>query len=233
MIHIQEVSKNYEGASGQVSAVDSVSLTINKGEFSLIVGRSGSGKSTLLGIMGGLIKPTTGKIVLDGKDLWAMNDTDLSRIRGEKVGFVFQFSGLMSTLTALENVMLPSVFTGKKEEVEHRAKDLLAKLGVADKSDSYPSQLSGGEMKRVAIARALINEPEILLADEPTGDLDSATEIEIMELLKSISSSGVTIVMVTHTPELASYATTLYRMNRGSIGDFKGERRTGGIDEPQ
>jgi putative ABC transport system ATP-binding protein len=222
MIKVHEASKVYQTGKGEMRAVDSVDLEIGKGEFVLIVGRSGSGKSTLLGMIGGLIRPTSGTAFLKGLNIWEMSDAQLSQLRGNSIGFVFQFSGLLSTLTALENVMMPSLFADRKDDVKEPAIDLMKELGIGDKSESYTCELSGGEMKRVAIARALINDPEILLADEPTGDLDVDTEADIMRLFQEINRSGKTIVMVTHSPDLASYATCLFTMDKGHISRSPG-----------
>lgn len=221
MIIVTDVSKTYAGNDGTVNALVSANVRIEDGEFVLIVGRSGSGKSTLLSILGGLTKPTKGKVELDGHDLWSMSDAELSKIRGRKIGFVFQFPGLLPTLNALENVMIPIMFTDRdgREQAVERAKALLNSVGLAEKHGSYPNQLSGGEMKRAAIARALMNGPSIILADEPTGDLDVKTEIEIMRMLQEINQQGKTIVMVTHNPDLSSFATRVLSMEKGRILD--------------
>jgi ABC-type lipoprotein export system ATPase subunit len=217
MIDAKEITKKYIDGSRMVLAVNQVNFHVNQGEFVLVVGRSGSGKSTLLSILGGLIRPDAGAVTIDGSNLWNLDDTTLSAIRAEKIGFIFQFSGLLPTLTAIENVMLPSLFVSSRGGEVEQARRLLAMFGLADKQDSYISQMSGGEQKRVAIARALMNDPEIILADEPTGDLDIDTEREIMELFRGINQKGKTIVMVTHNPDLSSYADSIYRMDRGSV----------------
>ena len=198
-----------------VRAVDGVTFSVSKGEFILVVGRSGSGKSTLLSMLGGLTIPTGGTIRLNGKDLGSMSDEALSRLRGEYMGFVFQFSGLLPTLNVLENVMLPSLFVKAKEDAVKRARKLLLDVGLDSKIQSYPSELSGGELKRAAIARALVNDPLLILADEPTGDLDIDSEREIMELFKEINRQGKTILMVTHNPELSSYASRVIQNGEG------------------
>ena len=200
-----------------VKAVDDVTFSVSKGEFILIVGRSGSGKTTLLSMLGGLTTPTAGAVRLNDRDLWSMSDGALSLLRGEYMGFVFQFSGLLPTLNVLENVMLPSLFVKAKEPVVKRARRLLLDVGLDSKIQSFPSELSGGELKRVAIARALVNDPLLILADEPTGDLDVDTEREIMELFKAINRQGKTILMVTHNPELSSYGSRVLRMEKGKI----------------
>ncbi|HSA35908.1 MAG TPA: ABC transporter ATP-binding protein [Methanomassiliicoccales archaeon] len=221
MIIVKDVSKSYAGHDGTVNALVSANVTIENGEFVLIVGRSGSGKSTLLSILGGLTRPSRGKVELDGEDLWSMSDAELSQVRSREIGFVFQFPGLLPTLNALENVMLPVMFSARegREEAAERAKALLNSVGLADKHGSYPNQLSGGELKRAAIARALMNGPSIILADEPTGDLDVKTELEIMQMLQEINQQGRTVVMVTHNPDLSTFATRVLRMDKGRIMD--------------
>ncbi|MFA5311895.1 MAG: ABC transporter ATP-binding protein [Methanomassiliicoccales archaeon] len=219
MIEISDVTKTYLTHDGTIDALSSANVTIKDGEFVLIVGRSGSGKSTLLSIMGGLTRPTKGQVMLNGHDLWSMDDSDLSKVRGREIGFVFQFPGLLPTLNALENVMLPVMFCEKKEndDVAKRAKDLLISVGLGDKFESFPNQLSGGELKRAAIARSLINDPSMILADEPTGDLDVNTELEIMEKFREINKMGKTIVMVTHNSDLSTFATRVLRMEKGKM----------------
>jgi ABC-type lipoprotein export system ATPase subunit len=204
-----------------VNAVDGVTFSVSKGEFILVVGRSGSGKTTLLSMLGGLTAPTGGTVRVNGKDLWSMSDEALSRFRGEFMGFIFQFSGLLPTINVFENVMLPSLFIKTKEDTAKRAYRLLLNVGLESKVQSYPSELSGGELKRVAIARALVNNPMLILADEPTGDLDVQSEREIMELFKEINQEGKTIVMVSHNPELSSYATRVIKMDKGKIGSLE------------
>ncbi|MGO8806476.1 MAG: ABC transporter ATP-binding protein [Candidatus Bathyarchaeia archaeon] len=200
-------------------AVQNATFSVSKGEFVLIVGRSGSGKSTLLSMLGGLTAPTEGVVRLNDKNLWSMSDEALSHLRAEYIGFVFQFSGLLPTLNVLENVMLPSLFVKAKEDPIKRARKLLLDVGLDSKIQSFPPELSGGELKRAAIARALINDPLLILADEPTGDLDVDTEKEIMALFKEINRQGKTILMVTHNPELSSYSSRVIRMEKGKISE--------------
>ena len=216
MIEAVGLSKVFGEGSETVRALDNVSLSVAEKEFIMVVGRSGSGKSTLLSLIGGLTVPTSGSVKMNGRELSLMSDKDLSVFRGRSMGFVFQFSGLLPTLTALENVMLPSMFV-KGKDSEKRARALLEEMGLGSKANSYPSELSGGEIKRVAVARALINDPALLLADEPTGDLDEDTEHEIMKLFRDINRQGKTILMVTHNPELSSYASRLVTMDNGRI----------------
>lgn len=217
MIECTNLVKTYQHKPNLVYAVDGVTCSIQDGEFVLIGGRSGSGKTTLLSMIGGLTRPTQGTVRFNGSDIWANSDSKLSKFRAEEIGFVFQFSGLISALTVIENVMMPTIFTDKKG-ARKKAEELLHYVGLESKINFYPSELSGGEIKRTAIARAIINKPKILLADEPTGDLDGDTEKEVMELFKKINLKGATtIIMVTHDLELAVYATQFIRMDKGKI----------------
>lgn len=218
MILVSGVSKTFSSNIADVVAVDNAYMEVKTGEFILIFGRSGSGKSTLLGMLAGLIRPTSGKILFEGVDISSLSETRIASLRAEKIGFVFQFSGLIPTITASENVLLPTLFYPAGPGDHHRAADLLKKVGMSHRADAYPHTLSSGEMKRIAIARALINNPPLLIADEPTGDLDADTEFEIMELFSQLNREGTTIVMVTHNPDLMSYATRTYGMDRGKLG---------------
>jgi putative ABC transport system ATP-binding protein/lipoprotein-releasing system ATP-binding protein len=216
MIELQGLSKSYRIGGQTVRALLPVDLSIRDGELVSVTGHSGSGKSTLLSLLGGIATPDGGRVVIDGEDLGALGDAALSRLRNEKLGFVYQFSSLLPTLTALENVLLPTVFggTGQAEE----ARRLLAQVGLADKADRRPGELSGGEQQRVAIARAFVNAPRILLADEPTGDLDEETEADVMRFLEEVNRErGVTVVMVTHSSELAVRAGRRLRMKQGVL----------------
>jgi len=217
MIELQTASKIYETGDGLVKAVDDVSLSIRNGEFVAVVGHSGSGKTTLVSLMGGLTRPTSGQVLIDGKDIWALDNVNLARLRSEKIGFCFQFSSLIPTLDSIDNVRLPASFAGGGQGDTGRAMKLLETVGVPDKAKSYPSELSGGQQRRVAIARALINEPRIILADEPTGDLDEETEGDIMDLFENLNQQGVTVVMVTHSHNLASRAGRILTMNAGMV----------------
>jgi putative ABC transport system ATP-binding protein len=218
MIQVSGVTKTFSSKNSEVVAVDNAYMEVKSGEFILILGRSGSGKSTLLGMLAGLIRPTSGIIRFEGVDISSLPENKIAALRAEKIGFVFQFSGLIQTITALENVLLPTLFYPDGPGNKPRAADLLKKVGMSDRADAYPHTLSSGEMKRVAIARALINSPSLLIADEPTGDLDADTEYEIMELFGQLNREGTTIVMVTHNPELMSYATRTYGMEKGKLG---------------
>ncbi len=225
MIKLQDVSKHYKLAGDVVvKAVDQINLEVEDRKFAMIVGRSGSGKTTLLSLIGGLTKPTVGRVKIDDIDLWTLNDLEQSRLRAEKIGFVFQIPSLLPTMTVLDNLRLPAMFSRTDYDVGKRAIELLEMTKIPDKSRAYPTQLSVGQQKRVALARALMNSPKILLADEPTSDLDKTTEMEIMALLQKIhKESEMTIVMVTHNLELAKYGTQVYLMANGSLSQQEGE----------
>ncbi|HEX9020917.1 MAG TPA: ABC transporter ATP-binding protein [Nitrospirota bacterium] len=216
MIELKGLSKTYAVSGKTIKAVQRLDLAVQQGEFVSIVGHSGSGKSTFLSLVGGLARPDTGAVVIDGENIWEYADKRLSRLRNEKFGFVYQFASLIPTLTATENVLLPTVFGGRKTRPE--AVKLLERVGLGDKTDRYPSELSGGEQQRVAIARAFIQNPEIILADEPTGDLDEETEAEIMAFFEAINrEKKVTVIMVTHSSELALRAQKRLRMKQGVL----------------
>lgn len=219
VIRIENVHKTYDLGEVQVHALRGISFTIGTGEFVAVMGASGSGKSTLMNILGCLDKPTRGRYFLDGIDVSGMSKTDLAHIRNRKLGFVFQQFNLLSRTSALENVELPTVYAGiPKEERAARARDALAKVGLTDRADHHPSQLSGGQQQRVAIARALVNHPAILLADEPTGNLDSRTSVEIMEILQDLNEKeGLTVVMVTHEPDIAQYSKRTLEFRDGKL----------------
>lgn len=217
MIRVTGLIKAFVTGSGEIRAVDDVHLEVKPGEFILIFGRSGSGKSTFLGMLAGLIRPTSGEVRINNIDISTLSDDQISELRAKETGFIFQFSGLLPTVTVIENVMLPTIFCREGPGSRSRALKLLEKMGISDRADAYPRTLSSGEMKRVAIARALINGPSLLIADEPTGDLDVDTEYEIMELFRQLNREGTTIVMVTHNPDLTSYGTRTYRMDQGKL----------------
>ncbi|HEY4840021.1 MAG TPA: ABC transporter ATP-binding protein [Candidatus Acidoferrales bacterium] len=219
VIRLENVYKTYDLGEVQVHALRGVSLEIHAGEFVAVMGASGSGKSTLMNILGCLDKPTKGHYYLDGIDVSGMDKSDLARIRNHKLGFVFQGFNLLSRTSALENVELPTIYAGISiEERESRAKDSLARVGLADRSHHHPSQLSGGQQQRVAIARALVNRPAILLADEPTGNLDSRTSVEIMDILQRLNQeNGLTVALVTHEPDIAQYAKRVLEFRDGKI----------------
>ncbi|QKQ98974.1 ATP-binding cassette domain-containing protein [Candidatus Nanohaloarchaea archaeon] len=208
MIDLEDVVKEYQMGENTVKALRGSDLEINQGDFVAIMGPSGSGKSTLMNMIGALDVPTKGKVTLDDNDLSELSENELARLRSEKVGFVFQKFNLISSMTAQENVALPMLFRGssRKERME-RSKELLERMGLGNRLDHMPSELSGGQQQRVSIARALVNDPEIILADEPTGNLDTETGDKVMELLKELNEEeGKTIIMVTHDPHDAQYA---------------------------
>ena len=207
MIRCIDVRKVYRQGENEIIALDGVSLDIARGEFAVIMGPSGSGKSTLLHLIGGLDRPTSGELLVDQRLVGQMADDQVTLFRRTKIGFIFQFFNLLPTLTALENVTLPFVLDGRsKEESEQRAKTLLTKVGLESRKDHLPEEMSGGEIQRIAVARALAFDPPILLADEPTGNLDSKTGESILSLLRQINrENGCTIVMVTHSQEAAGY----------------------------
>lgn len=221
MIKLQNVTKIYPlGESSKVSAVIDVSLEIQRGEFVVITGRSGSGKTTMLNLIAGLTRPTAGEVFFEGVSLWSLPDRQQSLLRNQKFGFIFQFPSLLPSLSALENAALPTIFGRDQvtEQANKRAAELLDMLGLGSKLYSYPRQLSAGQQQRVVIARALLNQPQVLLADEPTSDLDEQTEIEIMDLFKKIhAESGLTIVLVTHASQLVSYGTSALKMAEGQV----------------
>ena len=221
-LHIENLTRTYKVHDTSFVGVDNISLTINKGEFLSIVGHSGSGKTTLISIIGGILKPTTGRVLLEGTDICTLDDDKLSEYRVNRIGFMFQFASLLPILTAKENVLLPGIFSpGKNVADDKAAVDLLEMVGIGEKADSYPSQLSGGQQRRVAIARALLNKPDIILADEPTGDLDEETEAEIMNLFEGINQKhGVTIILITHNLNLAGKAQKKLRMSKGRLVDI-------------
>lgn len=212
----QDVYKIYNKSSKEVKAVNGISLEVKKGASLAIVGPSGAGKSTLLHLLGGLDKPTSGKIELDGVDIYRLSDRDRALVRNRRVGFVFQFYHLLPEFTALENVMLPALIRGK--EIRQMAADLLKAVGLEDRASHRPGELSGGESQRVAIARALVNEPEILLCDEPTGNLDSKTSESIYSLLFDLKSkTGMALVIVTHDERISIRVERIIHIKDGNI----------------
>ena len=220
MIELSGVSKTVRSGNHPLTILHALDYVIPSGCFVAIVGPSGSGKSTLLGLLAGLDAPTTGRILIDGVDLTQLSEDGLARLRGGTIGFVFQFFHLVPSLTALENVLVPMEIAGRRD-ADVRARALLEEVGLTDRSEHYPSQLSGGEQQRVAIARALANDPPIVMADEPTGNLDSATGRHIMELLLTIRRTrGTTLVLVTHDKELAALADTQLELRDGRRVDL-------------
>ena len=219
VIRLENVHKIYDLGEIQVQALRGVSLAVREGEFVAVMGPSGSGKSTVMNILGCLDRPTRGHYFLDGVDVSGMSKTELARIRNRKLGFVFQQFNLLSRTSALENVELPTVYAGiHPDERAKRAMESLTRVGLADRAGHHPSQLSGGQQQRVAIARALVNRPAILLADEPTGNLDSRTSVEIMQILQTLNEEqGLTIVIVTHEHDIAQYAKRALEFRDGKL----------------
>src|SRR6266481_3353924 len=220
IVGLVDVGKTYRTGEMEVLAVRGVSLEIKRGEFVALMGASGSGKSTLMNILGCLDRPTTGHYLLDHADVSGLNRDQLADIRNHKIGFVFQNFNLLPRTSARENVELPLVYSAQRltsAELRERADRVLASVGLAGREDHHPSQLSGGQQQRVAIARALINEPELLLADEPTGNLDSRTSVEIMAIFQQLNEHGITVIMVTHEQDIAAYAQRNVIMRDGLI----------------
>jgi putative ABC transport system ATP-binding protein len=220
VIDIDSLTKIYQTGKTEFKALNNVKLKIRKGDFVCIKGPSGSGKSTLMNIIGCLDRPTSGTVIIDGENISSVNDNQLAEIRSRKVGFIFQKFNLMPTLTALKNIALPMVFIGQnKASREQRAADLLAKVGLANWATHKPAELSGGQQQRIAIARALCNNPSIILADEPTGNLDTKTGEQIMELLVSLNREGKTILLVTHAIALKRFSNRVVNMLDGEISE--------------
>lgn len=219
IIELKNVTRYYQMGESIVKALDGIDIKVKKGDFVAIMGPSGSGKSTAMNLVGSLDLATQGTIYLDGIDIEHLEESELSQIRGRKIGFIFQSFNLIPNLTAKENVMLPMLFQGKDEiERETKAEALLKLVELEDRMEHYPNQLSGGQQQRVAIARALANDPEVILADEPTGNLDTKTGEKVMDFLQNLNNQGKTIIMVTHSPELAQeHARTVYWVRDGRV----------------
>ncbi len=223
ILELRDLSRTYKLGDEVLNALDHVSLTVEKGQFIAIIGPSGSGKSTLANIIGGLDKPNNGTVQIDGQDLSKVRDNKLSTYRNQHIGFVFQSFNLQPHNTALENVMLPLVFSKlKRSERKKRAKECLEAVGLGERLNHKPDQLSGGQRQRVAIARALANNPSIIIADEPTGNLDSAKGAEIMDLLKSLSKQGITLIVITHDMNVAKQAQRVLEMRDGKLTERRG-----------
>ena len=220
-IDVNNVTKTYVVGDQSIQAVNKVSLKIGKGDFLSIVGHSGSGKTTLLSLIGGITNPTSGTILFEGGDISSRGNDFLSEYRCEKIGFMFQFASLLPMLTVKENLLLPTAFTSmsdQRKQAGQQTADLLRMVGLADKIDVFPSQLSGGQQRRVAIARAFMNKPALILADEPTGDLDEETEQDMMNFFKTMNrAEGITFVMVTHNTDLARQTQRQLRMHQGTL----------------
>ena len=218
LINIQKLKRDFQLGNETINVLKGIDLQINKGEYVALMGPSGSGKSTLMNLLGCLDTPTSGVYVLNGNDVSKMHDDDLAEIRNKEIGFVFQTFNLLPRTTALDNVALPMIYAGySKTERNERASEVLTQVNLADRMDHQPNQLSGGQRQRVAIARALVNKPSIILADEPTGNLDSKTSIEIMNLFNDIHKNGNTVILVTHEEDIAKYAHRIIRLRDGMI----------------
>jgi putative ABC transport system ATP-binding protein len=218
VIQVEDVHKYYDLGETRVHALRGVTINIERGEFVAIMGSSGSGKSTFMNILGCLDKPSSGRYVLEGVAVSELSKKELAAIRNRKIGFVFQGFNLLSRTTALENVELPTLYAQiSKEEGRKRALNALEMVGLGDRMEHFPSQLSGGQQQRVAIARGLVNKPAILLADEPTGNLDSRTSVEVMEILQNLNEQGLTVVLVTHEPDMAEFAKRNIQFRDGKI----------------
>lgn len=222
MIKIENVSKSFTLGNEKIYALDKINFEVKKGEFISIIGPSGSGKSTLMNIIGLLDVPDSGKYYLDNNDISKLSDNELATFRSKSIGFVFQNFNLLPKLTALNNVMVPLLYQGyKNEEASEKAKEALNKLGLSHRYKHLPSQLSGGQMQRVAIARAIVSNPKIILADEPTGAVDSKTGEDIIKIFEDLNKNGETIILITHDMKVASHAKRIMRISDGKI--FKGE----------
>ncbi|HUQ05705.1 MAG TPA: ABC transporter ATP-binding protein [Kofleriaceae bacterium] len=220
VIEVRDLRRTFSLGDVEVHALNGVSLQIDRGELVAVMGASGSGKSTLMNILGCLDRPTSGRYCLEGADVANLSRTELARVRGRRLGFVFQAFNLLSRTTALQNVELPLVYQGVgRRERRRRAEAALAEVGLAPRADHRPSQLSGGQQQRVAIARALVTDPAIVLADEPTGNLDTRTSLEVMQLLSGLVGKGLTVVLVTHESDIAAWADRVITMRDGEVVD--------------
>ena len=218
LIELKDIMKTYVMGDNVVHALNHVDVTIDYGEFTSIMGASGSGKSTMMNILGCLDRPTSGEYYLDGKEIAGYNDDELAHTRNAKIGFVFQNFNLLSKLTAQTNVALPLIYAGVGEEERmERAKKALEAVGLGERLDHKPMEMSGGQRQRVAIARALINDPPVIMADEPTGNLDTKSSYEIMEIFKKMNEQGKTVIMVTHEPDIAAYTKRILVMRDGKL----------------
>jgi putative ABC transport system ATP-binding protein len=233
LIQLESVSKVYQMGDVKVHALRGVSIQIQQGEFVAVMGASGSGKSTLMNILGCLDRPTTGRYLLAGREVSNLSRDELARLRNRTLGFVFQSFNLLARTNALENVELPLIYAGVSRSERHRsAAHALERVGLADRADHHPNQLSGGQQQRVAIARALVANPKIILADEPTGNLDSRTSVEVMSLFQELGRSQITILLVTHEPDIARYASRVVTMKDGLVLSDRAQRPVAAVLAP-
>jgi putative ABC transport system ATP-binding protein len=218
LVALEDVTKVYRMGDVELAALRGVSLAIEQGEFTAVMGASGSGKSTLMNLLGCLDRPTTGRYRLEGQVVSSLSNDQLAALRNRTIGFVFQSFNLLSRTSAMENVELPLLYSGVGKAERHaRALEALTKVGLGDRLDHHPNQMSGGQQQRVAIARALVNRPRIILADEPTGNLDSRTSVDVMALFQELGRAGITVILVTHEPDIAAYATRVVTMRDGKV----------------
>ena len=218
LVELQDVARIYRMGDTEVRALDGVSLRLEAGETTAVMGASGSGKSTMMNLLGCLDRPTSGRYLLEGQEVSRLGNDELAAIRNRTIGFVFQSFNLLSRTSALENVELPMLYSNVSSADRHRrAHEALAQVGLDGRADHHPSQMSGGQQQRVAIARALVNQPRILLADEPTGNLDSRTSEDVMALFQELGHSGITVILVTHEPDIAAFATRVISMRDGLV----------------
>lgn len=223
MLELKNVSKNYFEGNTKHSVLSNFELSISKGEIIILLGKSGSGKSTLLNIISGIDVPDSGSVLIDGTDITKLSEKERTLVRRNKVGFIFQFFNLIPTLTVKENLLLPLELTGSNN-TEERIKSILAEVGLANRANTYPDKLSGGEQQRIAIARALIHNPDIILADEPTGNLDYETGLQIVDLLdRVVKKKGKTMIMVTHSKDVIGLADKIYSLKEGRLKEVKKE----------
>ncbi len=221
MIHIEGLSKSFSRNETALSAVDHADLHIEKGRFVGIVGHSGSGKTTLFNLLGGLVRPTEGKIVVNGTDIAGFSEKEMADYRRKTIGYILQGHNMLNNFTILENVCMPAYLSGETENAEQRAMELLEQIGLADLANDRPENLSGGELRRIAIARAMVNHPPVILADEPTSNLDPENARRVMELLKVFHQNGTTILISTHELEYLSYTDSVYEMDHGRLKQIR------------
>ncbi len=228
LVRLEDVTKVYRMGDVELRALAGVSLDLLPGEFTAIMGASGSGKSTLMNLLGCLDRPTSGRYLLEGREVSSLTNDELAALRNRTIGFVFQSFNLLSRTSALENVELPLLYAGVPSAERHeRARESLQRVGLGDRLDHHPNQMSGGQQQRVAIARALVNRPRILLADEPTGNLDSHTSEDVMALFQALGHTGITVILVTHEPDIAAYAARVITMRDGLVrSDLRQDPRT-------